>query len=91
MTDQSSHPTSTDKKGFAIASLVLGVINMCSWLYPLAGGLLAAAGIILGILGLKSSRKTLALVGIALSVLGAIFTILNGLLGFGIGFFQSLQ
>ena len=89
MTDQSSHPATVDKKWFAIASLVLGVINMCSWLYPLAGGLMAVVGIVLGFLGLKSSRKTLAIIGIALSVLGGILTILNAVLGFAIGFFQS--
>ena len=89
MTDQSSPPATLDKKWFAIASLVLGVINMCSWLYPLAGGLMAAVGIVLGFLGLKSSRKTLAIIGIALSVLGGILTIINAIIGFGIGFFQS--
>jgi len=89
MTDQSSHPATFDKKWLAIASLGLGVINLCSWLYPLAGGLLVVAGIVLGFLGLKSSMKTLAIIGIALSLLGGILTILNAVLGFAIGFFQS--
>ncbi len=89
MTDQSSPPAAFDKKWFAIASLALGVINLCSWLYPLAGGLLAVVGIVLGFLGLKSSRKTLAIIGIALSCWAEFITFLNALLGFAIGFFQS--
>jgi len=70
-----------DKKGLAIASLVLGILNLCSWFLPICGGPLAIVGIILGILGIKSSQKTLAIVGIILSALGLLATIVNAIVG----------
>lgn len=74
-----------DKKGLAIASLVLGILNLCSWFLPICGGPMAIVGIVLGILGIKSSQKTLAIVGIVLSGLGLIATIVNAIAGFAIG------
>lgn len=73
------------KKGLAIAALVLGILNLCSWFIPLCGGPLAIVGIVLGILGIKSSQKTLAIVGIVLSALGLIATIVNAIAGVAIG------
>ena len=75
----------SDKKGLAIASLVLGIINLCAWFIPICGGPLAIVGIVLGVLGIKSSKKTLAIVGIVLSALGLIATIINAIAGFAIG------
>jgi hypothetical protein len=76
---------SGDKKGLAIASLVLGILNLCSWFLPICGGPLAIVGIILGILGIKSSQKTLAIVGIVLSGLGLLATIVNAIAGLALG------
>jgi hypothetical protein len=70
-----------DKKGLAIAALVLGILNLCSWFLPICGGPMAIVGIILGILGIKSSQKTLAIVGIVLSALGLLATIVNAIAG----------
>lgn len=70
-----------DKKGLAIASLVLGIINLCSWLLPICGGPMAIIGIILGALGIKSSQRTLAIIGIVLSCLALIAAIVNAVLG----------
>jgi hypothetical protein len=74
-----------DKKGLAIASLVLGILNLCSWFLPICGGPLAIVGIILGILGIKSSQKTLAIIGIVLSALGLVATIVNMIAGVALG------
>ncbi|MBN1618612.1 DUF4190 domain-containing protein [Candidatus Dojkabacteria bacterium] len=65
----------------AIASLVLGIINLCSWILPLCGCPMAIIGIVTGILGLKTEKKTLAIVGIVLSGLALIATIINSILG----------
>jgi len=65
----------------AIISLVLGIINLCSWFLPICGCPLAIIGIILGIVGIKSDKKTLAFIGIGLSVLGFIATIINSAAG----------
>ena len=75
-------PVSDDKKGLAIASLVLGIVNLISWCLPICGGPLAIIGIILGVLGLKSTtQRTLAIIGLVLSGLGLIATIINAILG----------
>ncbi|MCZ2122415.1 MAG: DUF4190 domain-containing protein [Anaerolineales bacterium] len=59
----------------AIASLVLGVINLCAWFFPICGIPLALVGIVLGFLGMKDqSQKTLAIIGLALCA----FTLLLG-------------
>ncbi len=79
-TPQVPAPTS-DRKGFAIAGLVLGVINLCSWFLPICGGPLAVVGLVLSILGISSSQKTLAIIGVVLSVIGLLLTIVNAILG----------
>ena len=54
------------KNSLAIASLVIGVLNLCAWLLPFCGLPLAVIGLVLGFMGLKSSQRRLALIGIAL-------------------------
>lgn len=66
----------SDKKGFAIASLVLGIVSLCSSLSFLCGGLISVIGIILGALGVNSKSKTMAIAGIILSAVGLILTII---------------
>lgn len=66
----------------AIGSLVLGLINLCSWFIPLCGCPMSIIGIVLGIVGLKSTKyKTMAIIGLILSALGLIITLINGFAG----------
>ena len=65
-----------DKKGFAIASLVLGILSLCGSVTFLCGGLLSVIGIVLGALGMNSKSKSMAIAGIVLSALGLILTII---------------
>jgi len=75
-------PTSGNEKTMAIASLVLGVINLCSWFFPICGIPLALAGIVLGYLGMKDiPSKNLAIAGIALSAIGLLLACGNAALG----------
>ena len=74
-------PMPGDRKGLAIASLVIGIVNLCAWLVPICGGPLAIVGMLLGILGLKSSKKTLAIVGVVLGGLTLILTIVSIIVG----------
>lgn len=61
-------PPKKDRAGFAIASLVVGILSLCPGFYIICCGWpLALAAIVLGILGIKSSRRTLAIVGIVLA------------------------
>ena len=74
-----------DQKGLAIASLVVGIINLCAWLFPICGGLLAIAGLVLGYFGLKSSQRNLAIAGMVLSGIGLCLTIVNAIAGVLLG------
>jgi hypothetical protein len=76
-----SAPVSTpapasDKRGFAIASLVLGILSLCGSALFWCGGLISVVGIVLGALGINSKGKGMAIAGIILSVFGLILTII---------------
>ncbi len=59
-----------DKKGFAVASLVLGIISIvfgcCFWY---VGIICAVIGLVLGIMANKESKSGLATAGIVLSII----------------------
>jgi hypothetical protein len=65
-----------DKKGLAIASLILGILSLCASLGWYCGAPLSIVGLILGFLGVKSSGKGLAIAGIILSAVGLLLTII---------------
>lgn len=69
------------KNWMAITAISLGGANLLSWLCPLCGFPMGIAGIIFGVLGLKSRQRILAIVGIALSSLSILLTIGNAALG----------
>jgi hypothetical protein len=64
-----------DRRGMAIASLVLGILSLCGSIFWFCSGPLAIVGIILGVLSLKSSARSMALAGIILSAIGIILSI----------------
>ncbi|HMV28898.1 MAG TPA: hypothetical protein PKJ84_02005 [Anaerolineales bacterium] len=71
-----------NERVMAIASLVIGVINLCAWFLPICGAPLGIIGIVLGIFGMKDpSQKTLAIIGIALSAIGLLAACINGAVG----------
>lgn len=59
-----------DRSGFAIASLVIGVVNMCTWIIPFCGVTFVVIGLILGFMGLKSRQRNMAIGGIVLNIIG---------------------
>lgn len=70
------------KDTIAIVALVLGCINLLSWCLPLCGLPLSIGGIVCGIMGIGSpSNRVLAIIGLILSVLGLIGTIINAAIG----------
>lgn len=80
-------PVSGNERTMAIASLVLGVINLCSWFFPICGIPMSIAGIVLGYFGMKDvPSKNLAIAGIALSALGFIAACINAAVGAYMGF-----
>jgi hypothetical protein len=66
----------SDKRGFAIASLVLGILSLCGSGIFYCGGLMSVIGIVLGALGINSKGKGMAVAGIILSALGLIIAII---------------
>ena len=76
-----SAPASTsapvsDRRGFAIASLVLGILSLCGSGIFWCGGIISVVGIVLGALGMNSKGKGMAIAGIILSALGLIIAII---------------
>ena len=68
--------SSSNADSMAIAALVLGVLNLCSWCFPICGFPMSIIGIVLGVMGMKSEKnKTLATIGLVLSVLGLVASI----------------
>jgi hypothetical protein len=76
-----SQPVAVDRKGVAIAAFVIGILNLCGWILPVCGIPLAIIGGILGVLGLQSSQRTLAIVGIVLCALTLIGSIIAAIAG----------
>ena len=77
------------KGGFAIASLVLGIISVLqgfSMDYFFDGSLiLSILAIIFGALGIKTARKGMAIAGLILGIISASFIILGIVLGYAFG------
>jgi uncharacterized membrane protein len=73
-----TNPQEKDRSGLAVASLVLGILGIpCCVFY--VGGLFGVLAIIFGCLGLKSSKRGMAIAGIicgAVSVLLLVFLIM---------------
>jgi len=69
------------KKGPAIASLVLGVNSLWAWFLPLVGFPVSILGLLMGIVGRKSSIKKMAMAGLILSIIGLVATIINSAIG----------
>ena len=75
-----------DKKGFAIAALVLGIVALvlfCVYYISIPCGILA---IIFGILALKSSKKGMAIAGLVTGSIGLFLTLLIFIFVVALGF-----
>jgi hypothetical protein len=73
-------PTSLDpeermNKFYALFSIGFGVISLCAAVIPICGGTLALLGIGTGVFGRRSDSKTMATIGIGISVLGMLIAI----------------
>ena len=64
-----------DRKGVALASFIIGIVNLFAWCLPVCGLGISIAGVVTGVLGLNSSKRWMAITGIALSALGFILSI----------------
>lgn len=71
--------------GKAIASLILGGIGIFAWCLPFLGYPVTIVGLVLGILGLKSPRRGIAIAGIVLCSVFLIATTVNSVIGVYMG------
>ncbi len=69
----------------AIISLIVGILSLPSWLLPICGFPISITALITGIVGLQSSRRWMAIVGIVLSVVSLVLTVANAAIGFYLG------
>lgn len=76
MNNNVTPPNGGEKKGLAIASLVLGIVSvvfMCNWWIGVPCAIL---GLIFGILSNKAKKNGMATAGIVLSIVGFVFVAL---------------
>ena len=72
------------KDWMAIVSLVSGILSLCTAFIPLVcciAPVFTIAAVVLGILGLKSTKKTLAIIGIVMGGVGIIAQIIIAIIG----------
>ncbi len=74
--------SSSSGNGLSIASLILGILTLCSALISflpfgsLCSGLMGVIGIVLGALGLNSKARSMAIAGMVLSIAGLVLLFL---------------
>jgi hypothetical protein len=71
--------------GAAAGGMAFGIIGLVGWCIPVLGAMAGVAGIALATVGMKSSRRTMALVGLMLSIASLILSLINGVVGAYIG------
>lgn len=70
-----------EKKGFSIASLILGITGFLAWCIPLFGFPVCITGLILGIVGIKKGGKGMAIAGIIMCAITLLLSLGNSILG----------
>lgn len=86
--------TPTSDNGWAgITSIILGAFDLFTWILPICGGPLSIIGVVLGILGLKSSNRGLSIAGIVMNGMGLVLSIawMAGIIALGsAGWFNNI-
>ena len=62
---------------FSIISLILGCAGMIAWIFPILGVSLAIPGLSIGIVTHEIKRSNYALIGIVMSLVGVILSIIK--------------
>ena len=84
-TDLQAQQPAQEKKGFSIASMVLGIVGFLAWCIPLLGYPVCIVGLVLGILGRKKGGKGMAIAGIIMCAITLVLTLVNAALGAYLG------
>ena len=68
--------------GFAIAGLILGIVSIPIAVFAICGYITAILGLVFSILGRRApSKRTIATIGIVLSIIGFIASIISSAVG----------
>jgi uncharacterized membrane protein len=65
----------------SIASLVLGLSGAFAWLLPFLGFPCTIVGLVLGVKGIKSEQRNMAIAGVVLNIVFLFATIVNASMG----------
>ena len=68
-------PELRNAKLAAIASAAFGLISLCGGIVPLCGGIASGIGVLLGMFSLRVEKSKAAMVGIGISILGMLISI----------------
>lgn len=63
----------------AIASAALGLLSLCLAIIPACGGVASVLGVVLGLYSLKTEHNNAAIVGVVISSLGILITVVYAL------------
>ena len=69
----------------ARVSMILGIIGLAVWLFPVLGFPVSITGLVLGLRTFDSPKKGLAIAGIVLCVIGISFSSVNAGIGCYLG------
>lgn len=78
--DPGPSPVRLDSR-LALLSLLLGLIGLVAWFFPLVGFPITISGVLIGKRARRSSRRRLALIGMGLSLIGLLLTSINSYVG----------
>jgi hypothetical protein len=73
-------PEERTNKFWALFSIGFGVISLCAALIPICGGASSLFGIGLGLLGLRSESRKVAIAGISISIIGLLISIIYAIM-----------
>ena len=63
----------------AVASLVLGLVSIVTWLFPIAGYITTILAIVFATKGRHSEKKGMATAGLVLGIIFLVVTLLNSI------------
>ena len=74
----------------AVASLILGLVSIVTWLFPIAGYISTILAIVFATKGRHSEKKGMATAGLVLGIIFLVVTLLNSILGAVLGVLANL-
>lgn len=85
-----NNPPQHPRRGFAIASMVLGIVGFIAWCLPLVGYPVTIVGLVLGIMALVKGKNGMAIAGVIMCSITLLLTLVNSFLGAIIGLSEAL-